>query len=1273
MKSTYTTILFLLMVLSINAADVIKVSGEIEWAKGLQNVELTNGKLVNAYTFTGAKHNNDTPYLPVVTRKIDLPYAGDVTITLVDPIYAPVAAITTSKQPAEQPIVKHNITYYKKQPILQVDILPIRIDPFTGSWQQLVEYTLLIEVTPNAIVANKSNSGAYATESVLANGDWYKFSVQNTGIHKIDYDFLKDLGLDPDNLDPRKLQVYGNGGGMLPEDNGTFRHDDLVQNPVIVSGEGDGTFNAGDYILLYAEGPDKWSYDEAGDRFNYNINLYDTKNYYFITVGSANGLRVESTASASGANNTATTFDDYAVHEKEEVNLIKSGKEWYGDYFNFAVTSRSFSFNIPNMVTSEPVELGVKIAARSSSSSTVMPVNVNGQNIKTFTLTKVTGVYTDTYARVENSYFNADLNSGNITVDVGFNNSSNAAEAWLDRITINARRDLNFSGSQMLFRDSRTVGAGNITKFSIQGGSATSRIWDVTDPTSAIAMQHTMVSGRMEFAVATDELREFIVFNNNSSFYSPEVVGKIPNQNLHAIGQPDMIIVANSGFMVQAERLADFHTTNTGITVKVVDLDKVYNEFSSGRQDVSAIRDLMKMLYDRAGTNTAALPQYLLLFGDGSYDPKNILGSNLNHVPTFETWESIAPIASYCTDDYFGFLDDNEGGDLTLSMQMDLSVGRLPVNTVDEAKAVVDKIIHYKSKATFGSWRNNVSLVADDEDTDLHISHAELHAGLLQSIDPVYNVDKIYADAYQQRSTPAGSRYPDVKEAINRKIFTGTLIMNYVGHGGTNGWAHERIVDNTDIRSWENYDQLPLFITATCEFTRFDDPEKVSAGEEVLLNTKGGGIGLITTLRLVTANENKRTNQALLNAMFDNIVNGHRPTMGEATMIAKNDPSLQPLNARKFVLVGDPALTLNFPEYNVVTTTVNGEPLGPNTDTLKALSKATITGEVRDFSNNIMSDFNGEVFITIFDKAQEVITLGNDPSSSKYPFNIQKNIIFRGKATVTNGAFSYTFVVPKDISYNFGKGKISYYADNGVIDANGYTADITIGGTATDFPEDTDGPELEAFMNDFNFISGGLTDSDPILLVKLFDFNGINTAGSGVGHEITAVLDGDTKNTYVLSDYYETLTDDYKNGVVRYPLSDIAEGPHVFTIKAWDTYNNSATGSVAFVVASSPCLVMEDLINYPNPFADNTKFQFEHNKPGETLFVQVKIFNAVGALVKTIEQEVVSEGYIVRDLQWDGLSDEGANLARGVYVYRLQVSTADCGEVHEFEKLVILK
>lgn len=1274
MKSTYTTILFLLLALSLNAADAIKVYGDISWVNGTRSIELSDGSFVEAYTFKGAVHSLEHPYLPVFTRTIPLEVDGNVKVKLVDAIYAPVSALVVAEQPAEEPLLKHTVVYNRKKPELKVQVQPLRIDPLTGTWQQLVEYSLLIEVEASSASKSSSANSVYANGSVLANGNWYKVSVQNTGIHKVDYALLKELGVDVDNIDPKKIQVYGNGGGILPEANSSYRHDDLVQNPIVVSGENDGSFNAGDYILFYAEGPNKWEYDDLGQRFSYQVNYYDDHNYYFITVGDNNGLRISSEASLNGATTTVTAFDEHLVHEKEEVNLLKSGRSWFGDHFNFAVTNRSFNFNVPNIITSEPIDLGVSAAARSTLANSSMPVSVNGQNVATLTLADVPSGYTRTYASIVTVFSDVNVNSSNIAVDVAFSNPSSGAEAWLDRILINARRGLVFTGSQLSFRDMRSVAAGAVTRFSMQGGNSATRIWDVTNPTGPFAVQHSTNGSNIEFVVATDTLKEFVAFNDNSSFYAPEAVGRVENQNLHALGQPDMIIVANPPFISEAERLADFHRSVTNISVEVVSLPEIYNEFSSGRQDVTAIRDMMKMLYDRAGTNEEQLPEYLLLFGDGSYDPKNILGSNSNHIPTYETYESVEPIYSFCTDDYFGFLDDSEGGYILADMKMDLSIGRLPFNTLQEAGQVVDKIIHYKSNVTLGSWRNEYAIIADDEDTDTHIIDAENHASLLEGLAPVYNVDKIYMDAYQQRSTPAGNRYPDVKDAINRKIYTGTLVLNYVGHGGVNGWAHERIIDNTDVRSWENYDELPLFITATCEFTRFDDPEKVSSGEEVLLNPVGGGIALVTTLRLVTAGENEKTNQALLNSLYGPRVNGRMPTMGEATKIAKNDDSLQPLNARKFVLVGDPALTLNYPEYNVVSTTVNGQAIGSaNVDTLKALAQVTITGEVRDHNDNLMSEFNGEVNVAIFDKAQEIVTLGNDASSSKYPFQLQKNTIFRGKASVTNGEFSYTFIVPKDISYNFGQGKISYYAQNGTIDAHGYTSDIVIGGTSSDFPEDNDGPELEVFMNDENFISGGLTDSDPILLVKLFDFNGINTAGSGVGHEITAVLDGDTKNTYVLNDYYETLTDDYRNGIVKYPLSNIAPGYHEIEVKAWDTYNNSATGSVAFVVASSPCLVMEDLINYPNPFANSTKFQFEHNKPGESLFVQVKIFSATGALVKTIEQEVVSEGYIVRDLEWDGLSDEGANLAKGVYVYRLQVSTADCGAVHEFEKLVILK
>lgn len=1278
MKSLLNIGLACLCFLTVNAGDLKKVSVVLDWSSGITQIELPGGQKQNTLKFDGSKHVAESHFLPVYTHMVELENDGTPGIVVYNKVFEPIAAVKGLTEPGAEISVSHTMIYIRKQPTALIEIIPLRVDPMTGQWEKLVSFDMMVTTEATAGVtgssANKSSTTGYAANSVLSSGTWYKIGVQETGVTKIDYQFLKDMGLNPDNIDPRNIRIHGNGGGILPEANSAFRHDDLVQNPIFIAGEQDGRFDSGDYILFYAQGPNQWVY-QGDSTFQFETNPYDTRNYYFLTVGSSPGLRVGSQVSASGANKFTNSFDDYAAHELEETNLMGSGREFFGDFFNFGTTSRTFNFNFPNLITSEPVKIRTSVAGRSTNSNINFVISANGQQIQGHSIGTIGTSYTSVYANTKGGTTWNNFNSGAITIGVGFSSGSSSAEGWLNFIELNARRNLTFTGSQLQFRDSRTVGSGNYTEFQMGGGNNNLKIWDVTDPTNPVSQQYSFNGGQITFATATDELKEFVAFLENGSFPVPVSGVSIPNQNLHAIGQPDMLIVTVADLMSEANRLANHHRDRNNLSVDVVDVAKIYNEFSSGRQDISAIRDFVKMLYDRAGSNLENLPQYLLLFGDASYDYKNLMQGNQAHVPTYETHESLNPITSYCTDDFFGFLDDNEGNSISQAMTLDLAIGRLPVKNINEAANMVDKIIHYQSTATFGAWRNSITFIGDDEDGNTHFRDAGTVLTQIENMAPVFNLDKIFLDAYQQESTPAGSRYPEVKNDINRKIFTGTLVMDYVGHGGTNGWAHERILDLDDIRSWDNFDKMPLFITATCEFTRVDDPSKVSAGEEVMLNPNGGGIGLVSTTRLVYSYANLQTNKAVTKAMLTPYDATRMPTMGEFITAAKNELTLVQsdiTNARKFVLIGDPAVTLAYPMHNVVTTKINNKPVAQS-DTLKALEKVTISGEVHDASGTVMTGFNGTVYATIFDKPSEVKTLKNDDGSQVDSFEVQKNIIFRGRATVINGEFSFTFIVPIDISFAYGNGKISYYAENGLEDAHGYTDNVVIGGTADSIINDPDGPELGVFMNDLHFRMGGITSENPLLLIKLSDFSGINTAGNSVGHDITAVLDNDTRNTFVLNDYYEAAANNYQEGEVRFPMSDLEPGRHTIKVKAWDVFNNSAEGYTEFIVAESESFALAEIMNYPNPMVTGTNFAFEHNKAGETLFVEVKIFNASGQLVKTISETIETSGYRVENLHWDGTSDNGTELDNGIYVYKVIVRTAANEVTDDFEKLVILR
>ncbi|MEI6456772.1 MAG: type IX secretion system sortase PorU, partial [bacterium] len=771
------------------------------------------------------------------------------------------------------------------------------------------------------------------------------------------------------------------------------------------------------------------------------------------------------------------------------------------------------------------------------------------------------------------------------------------------------------------------------------------------------------------FRLSTDTIRQFIAFDG-SSFSSPEFIGKVATQDLHGISQVDYIIVSHPVFMADAERLAQFHRDQNNLTVVVVTPEQVYNEFSSGVQDVSAVRDFMKMLYDRSEPGKE--PKYLLLFGDASYDFKDRITNNTNFVPSYESIESLDPVTSFVTDDYFGLLDDNEGQGS--SGDLDLGMGRLPVASAEESKAAVDKIVHYisDSEVVKNDWRNVVCFVADDQDEggNQFVNDSETLSGIIENGYKDFNSDKIYLDAYQQVSTPGGNRYPDVNVAINKRVEKGALIMNYVGHGGEVGWAHERVLEVPDIKSWTNYDNMPVFMTATCEFSRFDDPERVSAGELVFLNPKGGGVALFTTTRLTYAGENKTLSVNFYNNAFKK-VDGEYHRMGDLIVLSKYNAGAS--NARKFALLGDPALEMAYPHLNVVTTGINGEVPTSVPDTMKALATVTISGEIRDEADMKVTSFNGTIFTTVFDKASEIYTRANDQIAPPVKFYLRKNVVYKGKAEVVNGSFSCTFIVPKDIAYNFGKGKISYYARSSDTDANGYDNNIIVGGYDNSVIPDDNGPEVSLYMNNTSFVSGGITNQNPKLLAYISDDSGVNTVGNGIGHDITAILDNRTSEPIILNDYYVSDLNTFKSGVITFPFTNLADGPHHIDVKVWDVFNNSTLAGIDFIVVSSAENVLEHLYTYPNPMTDHTTFSFEINQVNQYADAEIRIYALTGNLVKTIRETIFLGGYRNDLIRWDGTSEEGYRINSGVYGYKLRLTLPDGSVLQNASKLVVIR
>lgn len=1127
---------------------------------------------------------------------------------------------------------------------------------------------------------------AFAAESQLraGTGTWIKLSVNADGIYRINKSDLISYGIDVNSLDPRSINIFGNAEGKMPELNSVVRHDDLNVNAIKIIGEEDGVFDDDDYILFYGYGPNR-IYAQGTNSFSQVKNIYSDVNCYFLNVDPSKvPVRItEIPQSSASANYFSTSYNYYAAHELDLVNLVGGGQRWYGESFDGSNLNRTIAFSVPNPEIGASATVNTAFACSEKSGTKVRYSN-NGS-----LLGEVLFFSSADYPRNTSSYTFPN-SSSSINIGVEFIRASPDVAGYLDRIDLNTRRKLVFTGPAMHFVDFQSANPGNVTEFTVSNVQDGYFLWEISDRLNPKAIVPTISGTDLTFTVETDTVKYFVV-SNNEDFLSPSFMKNVTPQNLHALPAADYLIVTNSIFMEQANRLADLHRA-TGMSVHVVTTEQVFNEFSSGVPDPVAIRWFAKMFYDRANGDTLLKPKYMCLFGDGTYDPKNRVANNNNYVMTYQV---VGPpygedhIGNLVTDDFYAMLDDDEA--ISSSDKIDIAVGRLLASDQTTAKQLVNKIEHYLkngsslfandnvncfdgvSTSTFGDWRTKVVNIGDDEEYGYFLNvDLEPAYDTLSLYHPELNLDKIYLDAYTQISTAGGHRYPEVVKAIDDRFTRGALVINYVGHGGEVGVAEERVITVPQIQEWSNIDNLPLMVSATCEFTKYDDPDRVSAGEWVSLNPKGGAIALMTTSRSVYFSVNSNTVEAFYQNVFDRNDDFQPLTFGDILLRTKNAIN-DGDNKRSFTLIGDPALQIALPRQNIVIDSINGNSPAIVVDTLKALSYVTIKGHLEDFNGNILNGFNGVLSPSIYDKAKSLQTLGQDPKSPVIPFELQKNILYKGKVTVNNGYFSFDFIVPKDIDYNYGNGKISLYANNSTEDAIGKETRVLIGGVDPNGIDDNVGPDIELYLNNENFANGGLTDNTPFLIANIFDENGINTVGNGIGHDIMVIMDENTSDPIVLNDYYTANLDSYQSGQVRYQFEELTPGEHTLTFKIWDVNNNSASTTLDFVVQESDGLELKHVLNYPNPFTTHTEFFFEHNQCCTDLEVQIQIFTISGRLVKTINQPINTTGFRSEGIAWDGKDDFGDQLAKGVYVYRLIVKMPDGQKQEKLEKLVLLK
>jgi hypothetical protein len=1225
------------------------------------------GRTKTVLHFRNATYSSKNDYLPVFTSQI----SGNVgSYTIQNPVYAPLSdaelKLISGENIDQQTSI--NIGYQYGKPISFVSFIPLKLN--SGIPEKLIsfDYTYIIQNAPALRVASTQ---ATAASSVLSSGTWYKISIQNSAVFRIDYNFLRSMGIDPSSIVPAQLKIYGNGGGMLPQANSAPRLDDLTENPIFVFGESDGKFDNGDYILFYGQGPDTWTYDKTNKIFMQSKNLYSNKAFYFLTIGPGPGMRIKTQGDAGPATQpTFTSFDARFFYEPENENIIASGREWYGDIFSSSENIKFDQFkNVTNITSNTTAKITARLMANSShqtgaNTPSLFSVSVNNSLLGSISIPGINASGTlppkGVDATPQTFSFNSSLAAGGISVNLAYNqNGNSSATGYLNSLTLNVPCNLDMNiGSQWSFRAINSLSS-YISEYSISNAGSDLVIWEVTNPVAPVIRSYTLTGTQAVFTADSNALREFVAFKA-ASISTLAYEGMVRNQNLHGInspGLPDLVIVTTEDFLAAANRLAAFRISNDKLDARVVTTEQVYNEFSSGAQDISAVRDFMRSLYLKK-TPTDSV-RFLLLFGDCSYDYKDRLSNNTDFVPIYESRESLNQLRTYSSDDYFGLLDPTEGTwseSDTLSELMEIGIGRIPCKSAMEADGIVSKMIHYNtSRDCLGKWRNKICIVSDDEETDGH------YTGFMYDADSIakmiieknfyhYNVTKIYMDSYIQQSTPDGEIAPQVNEAISEAIQRGTFMFNYVGHGGEFQLAQENILNTSEISKWENYDKLPFLVTATCDFGRYDNPALVSGGEQVVVSSNNGGIGILTSTRPVFQNTNFLIYENFYTYALSPM-SGKMPRLGNIIMKTKNS-SIYSVNNRNYAMLGDPSMMLEYPDDSVVITKINNVPIAGDSIKAQALSKVNFQGEVRDATGTKITTYNGILNVTVYDQPSTIHTV----TSLNANFKSMNNFIYEGTASVKNGDFSVSFIVPKDISYQNNFGKVSFYADENqsTNDASGDFSRILIGGTSSTFAPDNTPPLIKLYMQDSSFVFGGITGSNTSLIARLSDVSGINLSVGGIGHEITGILDNGTE-VIILNDYYTADIDNYTKGTVTFPLKGLSPGNHSMRIKAWDTYNNSSESYIEFVVANDEKMSVQHVLNYPNPFSTHTVFQFDHNRAGDDIEVLVSIYSISGKLIKTIDNLFYASNAHISDINWDGRDDYGDKIGRGVYVYKLNV------------------
>lgn len=1143
-------------------------------------------------------------------------------------------------------------------------------------------FAIFIYIFSTISVFPANEGSRYAKNSVLSKGNWYKIKIENgTGFYKLTYDELKKIGLS----DPKNVQIYGYGGWVLDQDFTKPYIDDLPQVGIWMSNTKE-NFGSGDYILFYGQGDIKWEYNSGRNEFVQTQNTYSFDSFYFVTESTDNqpNLIKSETATPKG-NQVINSYQDYYLHEKELMNIAEMGRLFVGEDFKIN-NNQTFNVPLPGVQENAAIVSYNFVSRPVQGVTSVVELSLNGEVKSTQTMKGG-----DFYAKgtLATGSFNYDKLIDTNALNIKYTQGSSADKnVKLDYFRINFTRKLQPYGAITPFR---TTTLNSDIDFQISNvTSSNAMVFDVTNPVNPIRKEGTKSGTDYTFNANNSSLKEFVLVDPSKTIPSPALVGKIKNQDLHSLERADMLIIVRPLLQSYAEELAQIHLDDSGLTSLIVNPEDIYNEFSSGKPDISAYRRFVKMFYDRAASNEDK-PKYLLLFGDGTYD--NRLISSLwssdeknSMLLTYQTTTSVDEMSSYVTDDYLGFLDDSEGTESSLrSDKLDISIGRIPVRNRQEASVAIQKIKRYMSNPNSGIWQNNLAFVADDAVASdkshsqeiAHITDIDSYTSIVKDIHPEFIISKLYLDAYEREQTANGARYPTVKEAIMKRLNEGTTLLTFSGHGSPNDWTHEYVLTHSDIEGMSNTN-LPVWLTATCDFTRFDQ-DKTSGGEAAFLNPNGGAVALFSTTRVVIIPSSRIFCSSFFRKAFEK-ENGASLRLGDILRLTKLDDSLSTdHNKLRYLLFGDPALKINLPQndYKIKVETINDEETDKDIN-IQALSETVIRGSIVDNEGNVIEDFNGNIESVIFDSEQKLKTRGhrnpraNDSSTSTvFDYTDFTNTIYTGTTAVENGKFEVSFVTPKDILYSDGYGKMSFFASNNEGDeyVQGAFTKYTVNGTDPTAVQETNAPTVDAiYLNKAEFKNGATVNSTPLFYAEISDDTGINLAG-GIGHTISLTVDG--KNNYDLTKSFVSKEGSHKSGSVYYQLPKLSDGKHSFEFKAWDVWNNSVTKNMEFIVSDDYKPSIYNFSIMGNPAKTETRFIFSCDTPGSTVNIRYAVYSMSGQLLWMNEEKGNARYFDNYEYVWNLHDNSGMRLNPGVYICRILVSI-NGEESSEAQRLVVL-